>query len=389
MPYDFDTVIERKNTDSLKYDFAARRGKPEDILPLWVADMDFKTPPCIIEALAEKNRHGVFGYSDTGSEYTKVLKDWFSRRFGWHIEPDWLVKTPGIVTAVFIAVRALTQPEDAVIIQQPVYYPFSSAVTSTSRRLVVNRLVIENGRYRIDFKDFEKKIKDNHVKMFILCSPHNPVGRVWDKDELERMGDICLRHGVTVISDEIHADFVYPGHRHLVFADLKPEFKDITVTCTAPSKTFNLAGLQISNTFIPNPNLRNAFEREYSSCGLSQIGIMGIVACKAAYSGGEDWLEELKEYLYGNLGFLRDFLARELPQIRLVEPDGTYLAWLDFRESGIPAGELDDFIIQKAGLWLDDGAMFGAGGEGFQRINIACPRETLKQAMEKLKQAFN
>lgn len=389
MAYDFDTVIDRRNTNSLKYDFAVRRGMPEDILPLWVADMDFQTPPCVADALAEKVRHGIFGYSDTDNEYFAVLKSWFSRRFGWNIEPEWLVKTPGIVNAIYIAVRALTNAGDAVIIQQPVYYPFSSAVTGTSRRLVVNRLVLEDGRYRVDFDDFEAKIIDNNVKLFILCSPHNPVGRVWTRDELERMGDICLRHGVTVISDEIHADFVYPDHKHLVFADIKPAFRDIAVTCTAPSKTFNLAGLQLSNIFIADEKMRRAFEREYFHCGLSQVGIMGIVACMAAYSGGEDWLEELKVYLSGNISFLRDFLARELPQISLIEPDGTYLAWLDFRGLGLSAKELDELIIYKAGLWLDNGPMFGDGGEGFQRVNVACPRAVLEQAAERLRRIVN
>ncbi|MCL2035518.1 MAG: pyridoxal phosphate-dependent aminotransferase [Oscillospiraceae bacterium] len=388
MKYDFDEVIDRKNTNSLKYDFAAKRGKPEDILPLWVADMDFRTPPCVADALAEKCRHGIFGYSDIDDTYFSVLQDWFSRRFGWDVKQDWLIKTPGVVTAIHIAVRALTEPGDAVIIQQPVYYPFSSAVTTTGRKLVVNQLVLRDGRYEINFDDFESKVTGNNVKLFILCSPHNPVGRVWTKDELVRLGDICLRHGVTVIADEIHQDFVYPGHRHQVFADLSPELRDITVTCTAPSKTFNLAGLQISNIFIANPNMRRAFIREYAASGLSQLGIMGLVACKAAYSGGEDWLEALESYLNGNLAFLRGFLARELPEIRLIEPEGTYLVWLDCRGLGLSPSKLDDLIVYKAGLWLDDGPMFGAGGEGFQRINIACPRSVLEQALSRLRRVL-
>jgi len=388
MKYDFDKIIDRRNTDSLKYDFAAQRGKPEDILPLWVADMDFQSPPCVIEALVEKSQHGIFGYSDTDNTYFHILQSWFSRRFGWKIEPDWLVKTPGVVTAIHIAVGALTNPGDAAIIQQPVYYPFSTAVTGTGRKLVVNELVLQNGRYHIDFDDFEAKITENNAKLFILCSPHNPVGRVWTRDELTRLGDICLRHGVTVISDEIHADFVYPGYQHLVFADLKPEFRDITVTCTAPSKTFNLAGLQISNIFIANQKIRRAFVQEYSQSGLSQLGIMGIVACKAAYSGGEDWLEELKAYLSGNLDFLRDFLARKLSKAGLIEPEGTYLIWLDFRRLGLSPKSLDDLIVHKAGLWLDEGLIFGAGGEGFQRVNIACPRSILREALERLESAM-
>ncbi len=238
-----------------------------------------------------------------------------------------------------------------------------------------------------DFDDFERKITENGVKLFILCSPHNPVGRVWTKDELLRMGEICTRHSVRIVSDEIHQDFVYRGHRHHIFADLNPDLSDITVTCTAPSKTFNLAGLQISNIFIANCEMRRAFQREYAAAGLSQLGIMGLVACKSAYEGGGGWLEELKDYLARNLDYLRSFLADDLPQIKLIEPEGTYLVWLDFRGLGIPAKELNDFVVHKAGLWLDDGAMFGASGAGFQRINIACPRKILKQALERLKSA--
>ncbi|MDR2933242.1 MAG: pyridoxal phosphate-dependent aminotransferase [Oscillospiraceae bacterium] len=387
MNYNFDTVIDRRNTNSLKYDFSESRGKPEGILPLWVADMDFQAPSCVIDALTDKSCHGIFGYSDTDDAYFAVLRNWFSRQFGWKIEPDWLIKTPGVVNAIHIAVRALTEPGDAVIIQQPVYYPFASSVTTTGRKLVVSELALHDGRYLIDFDDFEKKIAENCVKLFILCNPHNPVGRVWTQDELMRLGDICLRHGVFVISDEIHADFVYSGYKHQVFAELSPVIRNITITCTAPSKTFNLAGLQISNIFISNQKMRRAFLLEYSASGLSQPGIMGIVACKAAYEGGEDWLEELRTYLSGNLDLLRDFLTHELTHIGLIEPEGTYLAWLDCRGLELSPKELDAFIIHKAGLWLDDGPMFGAGGDGFQRVNIACPRPVLREALTRLNKA--
>lgn len=387
MEESFDTIIERRNTDSIKYDFAARRGLPEGVLPLWVADMDFRTPPCVIEALVEKSRHGIFGYSDTREDYFETLRGWFSGRFGWDINPEWLVKTPGVVYAICTAIRALTEEGDAVLVQQPVYYPFSGSVLANRRKLVVNRLVYSDGRYSIDFDDFEEKIVKNDVKLFILCSPHNPVGRVWTREELVQMGEICLKHGVIVVSDEIHQDFTYPGHRHLVFASLKPEFKDITVTCTAPTKTFNLAGLQISNIFIPNHSIRRRFKAEISRSGYSQPNIMGIVACRAAYSGGAGWLEELKKYLLGNLNFLRDFLEQRIPRIKLVEPEGTYLVWLDCSELGLDDEKLEDFIIHEAGLWLDPGTMFGAGGEGFQRINIACPRSILEKALTQLEQA--
>lgn len=389
MTYNFDEIIERRDTDSLKYDFAAKRGKPDGLLPLWVADMDFRTPPCVMDALMEKSAHGIFGYSESREDYFKVLQGWFSRRFDWQVHPDWLVKTPGVVFAVCAAIRALTQEYDAVLIQQPVYYPFTESVEANRRKLVVNELVYDGSTYHIDFEDFEQKIEEHNVKLFILCNPHNPVGRVWTRDELIRMGDICAAHGVTVISDEIHADFIYPGHAHAVFANLKPEFETITVTCTAPTKTFNLAGLQVSNIFVANRTLRHRIRQEMNRCGYSQINVMGLVACKAAYQKGEDWLEALKGYLEDNLKYLRAYLQKHIPEIKLVEPQGTYLVWLDCKALKLSDKALDELIVSRAKLWLDAGTMFGQGGSGFQRINIACPRSVLKQALEQLESAVH
>lgn len=389
MKYNFNEITLRDNTNSIKYDFASQCGKPEGLLPLWVADMDFKTPEPVVEALVEKSRHGIFGYSESGQDYFSILKDWFKTNFDWNIQPDWLVKTPGVVFAIAKVIQSLTQKGDSVIIQQPVYYPFAEIIRKNDRNLVVNQLIYKNGKYTIDFDDFEKKIIENDVKLFVLCNPHNPVGRVWTKEELIRLGNICLKHGVTVISDEIHQDFIYPGHKHLVFADLKPEFLGMTITCTAPSKTFNLAGLQISNIFIPDRKMRHQFIEEMNKCGYNELSIMGLVACAAAYSKGREWLEELKTYLVGNLDFARSFLEERLPQVKLVEPEGTYLIWLDFSELELNDKELDELIIHKAGLWLDEGTLFGAGGEGFQRINIATPRVILEQALTQLEQAVN
>lgn len=384
MAYNFDEIIERKDTDSLKYDFAARRGKPEGLLSLWVADMDFRAPQCVIDALTEKSAHGIFGYSESREDYVEVLQSWFKRRFNWQIQPEWLVKTPGVVFAICAAIRALTQKGDAVLIQQPVYYPFTESINANRRTLVVNELNFNGSGYTIDYEDFEQKIAQHNVKLFILCNPHNPVGRVWTREELVRMGDICVKHGVTIISDEIHADFVYPGHKHTVFASLKPEFEDITITCTAPTKTFNLAGLQISNIFVSNRTMRSRIRQEINRYGYSQLNVMGLVACKAAYTKGEDWLEELKGYLAENLKLLRSFLESDIPQIKLVEPQGTYLVWLDCTSLGLSDKALDELIIHRAKLWLDAGTMFGQGGSGFQRINIACPRSLLLQAFEQL-----
>jgi cystathionine beta-lyase len=383
----FDEVIDRKNTGSIKYDFALRLGYPEDVLPLWVADMDFRSPQCVIDALAERSRYGVFGYSDLGDDYVQVLQKWFLDRFGWELSPDWLVKTPGVVYAAATAIRAFTKEGDAVLIQEPVYYPFREITLANDRKLVVNELVYDGSSYSIDYEDFEKKISENDVKLFILCSPHNPVGRVWSKDELLRLGDICHRHHVIVVSDEIHADFVYPGYTHTVFSGLRPEFADFTVTCTAPTKTFNLAALQISNIFIPNPSLRHVFRKDIEKSGYSQLSIMGMVACKAAYTGGHAWLEELNAYLTENLAFLRTFLRDKLPQVKLVEPEGTYLVWLDMKALNLDEAALENLMIHKAKLWLDGGTMFGQSGSGFQRINIACPRATLQKALLQLESA--
>ena len=384
----FDTIPNRKNTNSLKYDFAQQRGKPSDILPLWVADMDFSTPDCVIQALVEKAQHGIYGYSEPDQKYFDVLKNWFSTRHGWAVEESWLVKTPGVVFALCAAIRAFTQPGDAVLIQPPVYYPFFESIADNGRTLVTNPLLYQDGVYSMDFEDLEQKLRDNNVKLFLLCNPHNPVGRVWTEAELIRVGELCLHYGVTVVSDEIHADFVFPGHKHVPFASLRPKFADITVTCTAPSKTFNLAGLQISNIFISNQTLRRAFRQEVNRVGYSQANLMGLIACQAAYEGGAPWLDELKEYLGGNLDFARAFLKEHLPQVRLVEPEGTYLLWLDCSALQLDDKMLDDLIVNQAKLWLDPGPMFGPGGEGFQRINMACPRATLQKALEQLATAL-
>jgi len=389
MKYDFDTIINRKDTHSLKHDFATIFGHPKDVMPLWIADMDFKVAPCITSALEQQIHHGIYGYSETDEKYFEVLRRWFLRRFDWQVQPDWLVKVLGVVTVIHLGIRSLTNEGDAIIIQQPVYPPFAAAVTSTHRKLVVNELLLSDNRYIIDFDDFEKKIVNHQVKLFILCSPHNPVGRVWTKEELTKLGDICLRHGVKVISDEIHADIVYSGVQHHVFANICPEFSEFTITCTAPSKTFNVAGLQLSNNFISNPVIRKAFIKEYYASGLSQLNIMGITAAKAAYQDGEEWLEELKVYLAGNIEFLQSFIAAKLPSVHVIEPEGTFLVWLDFRKLGLSTRELNTLLLERAGLWMNDGTTFGAGGEGFQRMNIACPRATLLEALERLEQAIS
>ena len=389
MKYDFNKIINRNNTKSLKYDFAKERNMPEDLLPLWVADMDFQTSPEIIEALNKAVSHGIYGYSEGKEEYFDAVYNWYNDNFNWQVKKEWLIKTPGVVFAIVLAINALTNEGDSVLIQNPVYYPFTEVIIDNNRKLVNNSLVRNVKKYEIDFEDFEKKIIENNVKLFILCSPHNPVGRVWKKWELEKIGNICLKHNVKIVSDEIHSDFVYPKNKHIVFSSLDEKYQNITITCTAPTKTFNLAGLQISNIFIPNLEIRKKVLKQLDKVGYSQVNLMGLVACQAAYKYGRQWLNELKLYLLDNLNFLRDYLETNIPQIKLIEPEGTYLIWLDCSALGFEDKELEKFIVEKAKLWLDSGYIFGKEGEGFQRINIACPRETLKKALEQLKEAVD
>ena len=315
--FDFDTLIDRKNTNSLKYDFAVERGRPADVLPLWVADMDFQAPSCVLEALQKSVAHGIFGYSDTKADYDEAVIGWFSRRFGWEARAEWLVKTPGVVFALAAAIRAATRPGDAVLVQSPVYYPFYSVIRDNDRKVVESELVYQDGRYSIDFDDLEWKISEQQVKLLLLCSPHNPVGRVWTPEELRQIGALCARYDVTVISDEIHCDFAFPEHPHIPFLLACPELADQAVVCTAPSKSFNLAGLQASNIFIPNEELRRRFLHEIDRTGYSQLNTLGLVACQAAYEGGEQWLDACKAYMRGNLDFLRDYL-REHTDLRVL-----------------------------------------------------------------------
>lgn len=386
--YDFDTVVDRYGTNSLKYDFAEERGYPKDVLPLWVADMDFITAKPIVDALCRTAQHGIFGYSNPKDDYYQAALSWFEKNFDWHPKKEWIVKTPGIVFALSMAVKAYTAPHDSVIIQTPVYYPFYSVIENNDRKVVKNELQYINGHYEIDFDDFEKKIKENNVKLFILCSPHNPTGRVWTTEELRKLGEICLRYNVIVISDEIHCDFSYPGHKHNIFTKACPEMEERAVICTSPSKTFNIAGLQISNIWIKNRELRHKLKKETVSCGYTEFNIFGITAATAAYESGEKWHRESWDYIRENLNFLRTFINNRLPEIKLIEPEGTYFAWLDCSGLGLDKKELNELIINKAGLWLDAGHIFGTGSEMFQRIVLACPRVTLRTALERLESAI-
>ena len=388
MHINFDEIIDRKSSSCLKYDFAAERGYPKDTLPFWVADMDFRAPVPVIDALKTRADHGIFGYTQIKDDYFNVLQNWFRTRHDWEIERSDLVITPGVVFAVATAIRAFTRHGDAVLIQQPVYYPFANMIRQNERVIVDNPLHLIEGRYMIDFEDFEEKIVEHGVKLFILCSPHNPVGRVWTRAELEQIAAICLRHDVIVVADEIHEEFVRPGFRHIPFASLSEEAAAITVTCTSPSKTFNLAGLQISNIFIRDKDLRRRFKEELSRTGYDEPNTLGLAGAKAAYEHGAEWLTQLLAYIEENHTRTKSFLTAHLPKVQIIAPEGTYLLWLDFRAYGLSDEALNEKIIREAHLWLDDGPIFGAGGSGFQRINIACPWSTLEMGLQNLAKAF-
>lgn len=384
---DFNRIIDRKGTWSLKHDFSVERGKPADVLPLWVADMDFAGPDCIREDLTKLASSGIFGYSDVKADYYEAVRKWFSDRFGWETKNEWIVKTPGVVFAITMAIRAFTDPGDYVLIQSPVYYPFYDVICHNNRKVADNQLIYENGRYRMNLEELEDIIIKNKVKLMLLCSPHNPVGRVWTEDELQDLGAILKRHNAILLSDEIHCDIVYKPNVHHVFPVTVPDMAEQTIVCTAPSKTFNIAGLQVSNIFIENETLRRRFKHELYSTGYSQLNLPGLIACKSAYTGGAEWLSACLAYLEANLSYIREFVKKEMPGVRMVEPEGTYFAWLDFNKLGLRGENLENIILNQAKLWLDGGNMFGKAGDGFQRIVYACPREMLVTAMNRMKEA--
>lgn len=388
MQYDFDTPIDRTHTWSIKHDFKKENGKADDILPLWVADMDFRSPDSVVEALKKAVDHGIFGYSRADESYFDAVAAWYQKRHHLTLQPEWMTCTPGIVFALSIAVRAFTQEGDAVLIQPPVYHPFSRAILRNKRTLVENPLVLKDGHYEMDLEDLEQKVLDEHVKLMLLCNPHNPVGRVWTREELTALADICLRHHVYVISDEIHGDFVWQGHEQTPYASISEEACLHSMMCTAPSKTFNLAGMATSNLFIPDPEMRRKFRSELLDVGQENMNRLGLFACRAAYEGGGEWLDQLIGYLAGNLALVRDFCKNRVPQIQLVEPEGTYLAWLDCRELGMTDDELMAFFSNEAKVWLDPGTHSGEQGSGFMRFNLGSSRSVIAQALDQIEAAW-
>ena len=382
--YNFDKITNRKGTNCLKYDFAVERGKPADVLPLWVADMDFPVSEEITKSLHAAVEHGIYGYTQPKDAYYNAVMNWMERNHNWKTEREWIVKTPGVVFALAMAVKAFTKVGDSILVQQPVYYPFSEVIRDNDRVIVSNDLILgDDNRYHIDLADFEKQIVEHDVKLFLLCNPHNPSGRAFTKEELTAMGDICVKHGVTVVSDEIHNDFVFRGE-HTVFASIKKEFEDICVVCTSPSKTFNLASMMISNIFVPNKELRQKFQHQVDAAGISQLGVLGLVAAQTAYEKGDEWYENMLAYVWENIAYVKKYVKDNMPGVNVIDGEGTYLLWLDFRATGIDADELDRRIIYDAKLWLDSGKIFGKTGTGFQRINVAVPRKTIEECMKRI-----
>lgn len=386
--YDFDTVIDRRNTDCAKWDGMAPLFGTNDLLPMWVADMDFTAPPEVIEALRERVEHGIFGYTRRFEPYREAIAGWFLRRHDWKINTDWIRHAPGVVPALAAAIMAFTQPGEGILVQPPVYYPFFSTIKGRGRTVVENPLKLVNGRFEMDFDDLEKKLDDSAVKLVFLCSPHNPVGRVWSREELVTFGAICAARGVVVVSDEIHCDILYKGARHTPLADVSDAMRESTITTIAPSKTFNIAGLATAAVVIPSKRLRDNYQSVIDFVHIDGGNVFGTTALEAAYTKGDAWLDELLHYLEGNLAFIDTFLAEHLPEVSLLRPEGTYVPLLDCRSLKLSGPQLEKLLVEKGKVALDGGHWFGTGGEGFVRINIATPRSLLKDGMERITRAI-
>ena len=375
--YDFDEIVNRNTPEDIKY---KKIDGIEDLLPMWVADMDFKSPPQVIDALVSQAQHGVFGYSEADIAYDKALTDWFKKRYDWEIDPKTVLKLPGVVLGVSLSITALTQPGDSVLIFKPVYGPIGRAVRGNGRNLVISDLVRNGAHYEIDFDDAEKKIKENDVKMLILCNPHNPVGRVWTREELLKIGNMCLENGVIIVSDEIHADFVYSGHKHIPIASLSDELKKITITCTSATKTFNIAGIQAANIIVADDTMRRAIDKHSMVMGAYGLNVMGIVATRAAYSYGEEWLDELNRYIEGNYELVKSRLAGT--KLKVTDVEGTYLIWIDASE--VDSEDPAKYFLEKAHIRFSEGSFFSKKTKGFIRMNIACPRSVVNEALDRM-----
>jgi len=384
--YNFDKIIDREKTASVKYDLREAYFGKADVLPMWVADMDFETPDFIGKAVSKRAEHPVYGYSFRPESYFTAFTTWVEKRHQWPVKNEWVLFSPGIVPALNMATLAYTNPGDGILVQPPVYFPFFHAVTNHQRKLLENILVYKDGKYLVDFDDFERKAAK--ARMFFLSNPHNPVGRAWSCEELEKMGEICLKNDVLIISDEIHGDLMLPGHKHIPMASLSDDIAAHTITCMAPSKTFNMAGLATSSVIISDRQLRTKFNRIMEGLHIGNGNLFGAVASEAAYKEGEEWLKELLQYVDNNFKLLEHFLRTELPVLKLVPAEATYLAWIDFSGTGLQDEEIKEKLIHEAGLGLSHGPLFGKGGEGFQRMNLATPKANVIEALNRLKIVF-
>jgi cystathionine beta-lyase len=387
MRYDFDTVLDRRQTHSLKWDRCRVDFGLDDVIPMWVADMDFTAPPEVVEAVTRRAAHGAYGYASVPESMWASAIDWLRKRHGWTVERQWLGRAPGVVPALSLCVNAFTRPGDGVLVQTPVYYPFFHAVEKSGRRLLRNPLVEDGGGYRMDLADLEQRI-DQQTRLLILCSPHNPVGRVWRREELQRLGEVCVRRNLVVVSDEIHMDLALPGHPHVPLATISPALADRTIALLAPSKTFNIAGLNMSLVVASNADRLARYTAEFEAAGLIIASLFGTVALEAAYRCGAGWLDQLLEYLVANVDLADRFIRERIPELRFIRPEGTYLALVDCRRLGMPQQELDEFFLRKARVYFDSGAWFGEESRGFERINLACPRKTLTEALERIETAI-
>ena len=387
MKFNFDKIIDRTNNFSAKWSEMNKNFGTNNLLPMWVADMDFLTAPCVMEALKDRLEQGIFGYTTRPSSYNESIVNWLDNRFSWKINQEWLMFSPAVITSISLLIQNLTQKNDKIMIQEPVYSPFHNIVESNERSLVISPLVkLDDGSYVMDYEDIEAKIKD--VKVFILCNPHNPVGRVWTREELTRLGEICLKHNVLVISDEIHSDIILKNHKHTPFASISKEFRENTITCMAPTKTFNLAGLQSSFLVISNPYYYEVMDKAFSILDIKRNNAFSLVATEAAYNYGEDWLYELIKYIEDNVDFAIDYIKNHMPQLKVKKPEGTYLLWVDFSNLNVDKEDLKNALINKGRIALSDGSSFGIGGDGYYRINLACPRSMVLEGLKRIEFAI-
>lgn len=390
---EFDQIFRRENTECVKWDEYAGQypdlKKGTELLPMWVADMDFKCPQPVIDAVVERAKFGIYGYAATKTDdFCKAICSWTKRRYDVSAEPEWIVYTPGVIPAYTAAIQAFTNPGDGVVILQPVYYPFADSIRTNGREVIVSELIAGEERYTIDFEDLEGKLALPKVKMMILCNPHNPVGRVWSKEELQRIGEACLKNHVLLVSDEIHADLIMKGYKQTSAAALSEEIRSNSIVILSPSKTFNMAGLQVAYSLIPNPVLRADFTRQLTRNRMNGINYFGSAALKAAYTKCDDWLDEVINYIEGNIDYMQNYIMENIPNIKMYRPEGTYLIWVDFSQTGLSEEEFQDIMLHKARIAVDFGTWFGLGGNLHARFCVACPRVILEDCMKRLKEAF-